>query len=102
METQMATNRESKPTSQPASALKDQIEVGFHVFTADGGEEVGAVRDVTSEAIVVYVENAGDFEVSVDAVSAVHSQKVVLNCSKLDATLRSAIGHAHDDEVPGL
>jgi hypothetical protein len=32
----------------------------------------------------------------------VHSEKVVLNCAKLDRKLRHAIGHAHDGEKPGL
>ena len=55
-----------------------------------------------SPALVVYVENAGDFVVPKDAIEAVHAQKVVLNCAKLDRRLRSAINHAHDAEVPGL
>ena len=37
-----------------------------------------------------------------DAIEAVHAQKVVLNCAKLDRGLRSAINHAHNAEVPGL
>ena len=51
--------------------------------------------------LVVYVENAGDFVVPLDAVEAVHAQKVILNCRKLERRLREAIGHAHDAEVPG-
>ena len=69
---------------------------------SDGGAEFGAVRDVSPEGLVVYVENAGDFQVSFDAVEAVHSHKVILRCSKLDLDLRRAIGHAHDAEEPGL
>jgi hypothetical protein len=79
------------------------IEVGFQVFVSDGGEEVGAVREVGGggrPAITVYVENAGDFVVPLDAVEAVHSEKVVLACAKLSAPLRRAIGHAHDSEEP--
>ena len=34
-------------------------------------------------------------------VEAVHSQEVILTCSKLDRRLRRAIGHAHDAEEPG-
>jgi len=52
--------------------------------------------------LVVYVENPGDFLVPLDAVASVHDQKVVLECGKLDARLRRAIGHAHDAEKPGL
>jgi hypothetical protein len=49
---------------------------------------------------VIYVENAGEFVVPLDAVESVHSQKVILNCAKLDPRLRQAIGHAHDTEEP--
>jgi hypothetical protein len=82
--------------------MKEKIEVGFQAFTADGGEEFGAVRDVTGKTLVVYVENAGDFTVPLDAVHAVHAHKVVFDCKKLEPRLRKAIGHAHDAEVPGL
>jgi hypothetical protein len=77
------------------------IEVGYQVYTEDGGEEFGAVRDVAPGGrpeIIVYVENAGDFAVSLDAVKAVHSQKVVLEVAKLEKRLRDAIAHAHDAE----
>lgn len=47
---------------------------------------------------MIYVENAGDFVVPLSAVEAVHSQKVILNCRKLERRLRQAIGHAHDAE----
>ena len=82
--------------------MRDRIEIGYQAFVSDGGEEFGAVRDVSSDGLVVYVENAGDFYIAFDAVQAVHSQKVVFDCDKLDDRLRRAIGHAHDAEVPGL
>ena len=80
------------------------IEVGFQVFVRDGGEEVGAVREVVPGGrpeILINVENAGDFVVPLDAVKAVHNEKVVLDVGKLSATLRHAIGHAHDREETG-
>lgn len=80
----------------------DRIEIGYQAFVSDGGEEFGAIRDVQSDRLVVYVENAGDFTVPLSAVEAVHSQKVVFACSRLDARLREAIGHAHDAEQPGF
>jgi len=40
--------------------------------------------------------------VPLDAVEAVHSQKVIVSCGKLDARLRRAIGHAHDAEDPNV
>jgi hypothetical protein len=81
--------------------MQEKIEVGFQAFVSDGGEEFGAVRKVSPHEVVVYVENAGDFTIPLSAVEAVHSEKVVFNCAKLDRRLREAIGHAHDAEKPG-
>jgi len=84
--------------------MRENIEVGYQTFVSDGGEEFGAVRQVAPHGrpeLVIYVENAGDFVVPLDAVEAVHSQKVILTCRKLDRRLREAIGHAHEAEVPG-
>ena len=77
----------------------EQVQVGYQTFVADGDSEFGAVRRVSRDGLVVYVENAGEFTVSWDAVRDVHYQKVVLDCRKLDPGLRSAIGHAHDAEA---
>lgn len=84
--------------------MQEKIEVGFQTFASDGGDEFGAVRQIGSKDhphLVIYVENAGEFTVPLDAVESVHSEKVILNCAKLDARLRRAIGHAHDKEEPG-
>ena len=80
----------------------DRIEIGYQAFVSDGGEEFGAIREVQSDRLIVYVENAGDFVVPISAVESVHSQKVVFACGKLDDRLRDAIGHAHDAEQPGF
>jgi hypothetical protein len=82
--------------------MGDRIEVGYQAFVSDGSEEFGAIRAVGADGLLVYVENAGEFRIPLDAVKAVHSQKVIFDCSKLDHRLRRAIGHAHDAEVPGL
>ena len=82
--------------------MLEAIEVGYQAFVSDGGEEFGAVREVSPQGILVYVENAGDFYIPLAAVKAVHSQKVIFDCGKLDKRLRRAIGHAHDAEVSGL
>jgi hypothetical protein len=82
--------------------MRAQIEVGYQAFVSDGGEEFGAVREVSPSDLLVYVENAGDFRVPLEAVQAVHAQKVIFRCDKLDRRLREAIGHAHDAEEPGL
>jgi hypothetical protein len=79
------------------------IEIGFQVYVVEGGETFGAVRGATpgANALVVYVENAGDFEVPLDAVQSVHDGKVILDAERLDARLRQAIARAHDREEPG-
>jgi hypothetical protein len=84
--------------------MHEEIQVGDQVFVADGAEVFGAVRQVEPHGrpeLVIYVENAGDFVIALEAVQAVHAQKVIVNCEKLEYRLRQAIGHAHDAEVPG-
>ena len=81
--------------------MNEQIEIGYKAYTHDGGEEFGAVRQVSPD-VVIYVENAGEFVLPSDAVAAVHSQKVIVNFERLDPELQRAIRHAHDAEVPGL
>jgi hypothetical protein len=86
-------------------ARREEIQEGFEVFAHDGNHAFGAVREVAPHGrpeLVIYVENAGDFTVPLDAIHAVHSQKVIVNCGKLDAKLRRAIGHAHDAEDPNI
>jgi hypothetical protein len=85
--------------------VREPIEEGFEVFTSDREKAFGAVRRVLPRgrrALVIYVENAGDFTVPLDAVADVHSGKVILNRAKLGLRLREAIGHAHDAEDPSL
>ena len=82
--------------------MHEEIQIGYQVFTSDGGEEVGAVRRVVRDrrALVVYIENTGDCEIPSDAIAAVHSQKIILNWDKLTPELNDAIRHAHDAELP--
>lgn len=83
----------------------EKIEIGYQAFVSDGSEEVGAVRQVRPNGrpeVVIYVENAGDFYVPLNAIESVHAEKVVLNCAKLEPRMRRAINHAHDAEEPGL
>lgn len=72
------------------------------VFVAEGREGIGAVRSANSQALVVYVENAGEFEVPLTAIHAIHDQKVILNPKLLPPNLLKAVGHAHDREDPKL
>jgi hypothetical protein len=76
----------------------EKIREGFDVFVHDGTKSFGAVRAVRSGGIVVYVENAGEFTISLDVVREVHDEKVILDYGKLDTDLREAIGHAHEGE----
>ena len=81
---------------------KWKIEPGFMVFTGEGREGIGAVRQVGDTSLVIYVENSGEFEIPFTAVKAVHDQKVVLTPSLLEKTLLEAVSHAHDREDPKL
>jgi hypothetical protein len=77
------------------------LRIGDQVFAEEGGTEFGAVRQVGRGGrpeLMVYVENAGDFVISLSAVNAVHDGKVVLDLEKLDPSLRLAIKHAHERE----
>jgi hypothetical protein len=72
------------------------------VFLAEGQEGIGAVRDVQPDSVSVFVENFGEFHVPLDAVKAVHDQKVVLNRDRVSVKLLRAVEHAHDAEDPRL
>jgi len=79
----------------------ETIQVGFQVYSKEGGEEFGAVRSVERghrPPLLVYVENAGDFVVLPDAIKAVHDQKVIVDLTKVGADMRNAVTHAHDRE----
>lgn len=82
--------------------MSETISKGFMVFVSDGAEGIGAVREVrqTLPEFVIYIENAGDFVVPLSAVKEVHSDKVILDHTRLDPRLRDAIRHARDSEDP--
>lgn len=83
--------------------MRESIKEGFMVFASDGDEGIGAVREVMQHQppeLLIYIENAGDFVVPLTAVESVHSDKVVLNCKRLDPRIREAINHARDAEDP--
>ena len=82
--------------------LHEKIEEGFDVFAHDGEKAFGAVRGVSKNGIVVYVENAGDFVIPLAALKDVHDEKVIVDCAKLDMKLKRAIGHAHLGEDPRI
>jgi hypothetical protein len=82
--------------------MHENIESNFLVFTADGADGIGSVREIrrSSSELVIYIENGGDFVVPFSAIHAVHSGKVVLNHEHLAKDLRDAIAHARDAEFP--
>jgi len=90
--------------STPASeySMPENIEEGFMAFIADGSDGIGAVREVNTTSIIIYIENAGEFVVPRSAVQDVHSHKVILKPELLDKRLLTAIGHVHDSEDPNL
>ena len=75
------------------------VEVGYQVFLDEGGEEIGAVREVNPDHLVIYIEAAGDFMVKGIAVKAAHDGKVILDRAHLDARLLAAAGSAHEGET---
>ena len=82
--------------------MHEHIREGLMVFVTDGDEGIGAVREVRPghRELLVYIENSGDFLVPLSAVKDVHSDKVILDCERLDLRLRHAIAHARDSEDP--
>jgi len=76
-----------------------EVSVGDHVFLDEGGEEVGAVRRVERDHLVVYIEAAGDFVVQGPEVKAVHHGKVILAPEHVDARLLAAAQGAHERET---
>jgi len=81
---------------------QDAIQQDFMVFFAEGREGIGAVREVTEDAISVYVENCGEFLVPLTAIRAVHDHKVLVDPDQVSQTLLRAVAHAHDAEDPKL
>lgn len=80
----------------------DSVQEGFDVFLHDGGHAFGAVRQVRKNELVVYIENAGDYEIPLSAVKEVQAGKVVLDAGKLDTRLRESIRRAHSGEDPRI
>lgn len=76
-----------------------EVSVGDHVFLEEGGEEVGAVRKVERDHLVVYIEAAGDFVVKGPEVKAVHYGKVILAPELVDPRLLEAAQAAHEREI---
>lgn len=82
--------------------MHEKIREGFDVFLHDGEKSFGAVRRIRKDAIVVYVENSGDFEIPLNAIKDAEAEKVILDSVRLDAKLLDAIRRAHTGEDPRI
>ncbi|MCC7251319.1 MAG: hypothetical protein IT540_05530 [Hyphomicrobium sp.] len=80
--------------------MQGLIQRDFMVFLAEGQEGIGAVHDISEDALSVYVENFGEFLVPLAAVRSVHDQKVILDRDQVSDKLLRAASHAHDNEDP--
>jgi hypothetical protein len=76
------------------------VDIGDQVFLEEGGEEIGAVRKVAPDHLVVYIEAAGDFIVPGGWVRAAHHGKVVLDLDKIEnPAFVHAAAAAHEREM---
>ena len=82
--------------------MHEKIRTGFDVFLQGGQKSFGAVRQVRKTELVVYVENAGDFEIPLSTVIDAEAGKVILASHLLDPKLKGAIRRAHSGEDPRI
>jgi len=82
--------------------MHEKIQEGFDVFLHDGDGNIGAVRQVRSHDLVIYIENAGDFIVPMAAVKDADAEKVILDSSKLTPKMLEAIRVRENAEDPKL
>jgi hypothetical protein len=75
-----------------------RVSVGDHVFLDHGEEEVGAVRQVAKDHLVIYIENAGDFVIRGNHVKSAHAGKVILDPETVEPSLIDAVKKAHENE----
>lgn len=76
-----------------------QVQVGDQVFLSEGGEEIGAVRVVAKDHVVIYIEGAGDFTLTGPEIAAAHDGKLRLAPERLAPALLAAARAAHDRET---
>ncbi|HEY4239739.1 MAG TPA: hypothetical protein VGM88_07985 [Kofleriaceae bacterium] len=75
------------------------VNVDDQVFLEEGGEEIGAVRRVAADHIVIYIEGAGDFTLKGPEVKSSHDGKLVLDPAHLEPDLLAAARTAHESET---
>ena len=77
-----------------------QVSVGDQVFIDQALEEVGAVRQIAKDHLVVYIENAGDFVVKGEHLKGKpHDGKVILDSTTAEPALLAAAKKAHVNET---
>jgi hypothetical protein len=74
------------------------VSIGDQVFLDGNDEEIGAVRQVKPDHVVVYIENAGDFVVRGPHVKSAHDGKLVLDPQHAEPELLEAASKAHARE----
>jgi hypothetical protein len=82
--------------------VHEKIQEGFDVFLRDGDGNVGAVRQMRSHDLMIYIENAGDFIVPMEAIKDADAEKVILDSSKLTPKMLEAIRVRENAEDPKL
>jgi hypothetical protein len=75
-----------------------KVQVGDQVFVGSALEEVGAVRKVAHDHLVIYIEGGGEFRIEGPEVVSAHDGKLVLDAGKLPAAMQEAIAKAHENE----
>ncbi|MFT3723753.1 MAG: hypothetical protein QM773_09220 [Hyphomonadaceae bacterium] len=78
--------------------MAEPIRKDLPVFLHDGDVAIGAVRGMSGNDLIIYIENAGDFTLPRSVVQDVHEHKVILDGRKLDAKVRTGISRAHNAE----
>jgi hypothetical protein len=74
------------------------VEIGDQVYVGHGEEEVGAIKQIAHDHVVIYIENAGDFRIDGPEVLSAHDGKLVLDPTKLSPQLLEAVAKAHARE----
>ena len=75
------------------------VSIDDQVFLDGHDEEIGAVRQVMPDHVVVYVENSGDFVIRGPHVKAAHAGKLVLDTARVEPALLEAARNAHSLET---
>jgi hypothetical protein len=75
------------------------VTIDDQVFLDGNDEEIGAVRMVKPDHVVVYVENAGDFVIRGPQVKDAYPGKLVLDPKHVEPALLAATRTAHELET---